>query len=270
MHWTAQTKAKVENAVLIVQRWIIARLRHRIFASVAETNVAVRELVDDVNARKIRRLGISRRELFERVDQPALRSLPVSRFEYAEWKLNVLLGLDYHVEHENHYYSVPYRLARHRVDVRVSANTLEVFRRHERVASHVRANGPGRTTQREHMPDSHRRHDERSPADLIESAGLVGPATKELVVAILADRPHPEQGYRACIGLLSLSRRYPTGRFEPACLRALVTRSLRYQAVESILKNRLENEPLPEELALETPQQLACGHENLRGASYYN
>lgn len=262
-------KAKVENAVLIVQRWIIAKLRDRVFSSVAEINVAVSELLEDVNARKIRRLALSRREVFERVDKPALKSLPVRRFEYADWKLQVFVGLDYHIGYDKHDYSVPYRLARQRVDIRIGANTIEVFHRHERVASHLRRHEPGRTTCPEHMPKSHRRHAERSPQDLVDEALLIGPETKALVKAILRDRPHPEQGYRSSVGLLALARRYSPKRFEAACRRALAAKSFHYRAVDSILRKQLENEPLPDEQIVDATNRFLAGHENVRGPAYY-
>jgi transposase len=259
-------KAKAESAVLIAQRWIIARLRNRTFYSLEEVNHAVAECVEKINDRPLRHLGVSRRELFEKLDKPALKPLPSSAFEYAQWQIGVRVDLGYHLEWELHRYSVPYRYALEKVDVRATAATIEVFYNHERIASHVRSyERGGVTTLREHMPSAHRRHAERSPADLLEEAARVGGATRELLEAILKERPHPEQGYRASVGILRLGRRHGQERLEAACRRALLCGAHRYQFVESILRHRLESEPLPK-----SPGESLPVHENLRGSQYYN
>jgi transposase len=213
-------KAKIEVGVQVAERWILARLRHETFFALAALNARIAELLTLLNARRMRRYGASRQELFERLDRPALRPLPAEPFVYAEWKL-ARVNVDYHVELHRHYYSVPYPLVHERVDVRATATTVEVFHRGQRVAAHVRDDTPGRhTTDPAHMPKAHQRHLEWSPSRLITWGRTIGPDTAALVEAILADRPHPEQGYRSCLGLLRLGRRYGDVRLEQACTRA--------------------------------------------------
>jgi transposase len=259
-------KAKIEVGVQIAERWILARLRHETFFQLAALNARIAELLADLNARRMRRYGASRQELFARLDQPALRPLPGEPFVYAEWKL-ARVNVDYHVELVRHYYSVPYALVHERVDVRATATTVEVFHRGQRVAAHVRDDTPGRhTTDPAHMPKAHLRHLEWSPSRLITWGRTIGPDTAALVEAILADRPHPEQGYRSCLGLLRLGRRYGEARLEQACTRALSVRARSYRHVDAILKRGLEQLPLPTTPAA-CPVPLV--HEHLRGRAYY-
>src|SRR3954451_6991624 len=214
-------KAKVEVAVLVVERWILARLRHRRFFSLAELNEAIAGLVTDLNARPMRRLGVSRRDLFLELDRPALKPLPPAAYEYAEWRLR-RVSLDYHVDIDGHYYSVPYRLVRDQVEARLTARTVELFHKGERVAAHLRGIGRGRhTTVPEHMPSAHRRHAEWTVERIGRTAAGIGPSTAELTALILESRPHPEQGFRACLGILRLARRYGVERLEAACGRGL-------------------------------------------------
>jgi transposase len=259
-------KAKVEAGVLIAQRWIIAALRNRTFYSIAEINEAIAELLERINSRPMRRLRRSRRELFEELDQPNLRPLREKRFEYAEWKTGAKVNIDYHVEFEKNFYSVPYQLAQKQVDVRATARTVEVFRQQKRVASHTRLHGKFKySTVAEHMPRSHREHTEWTPSRLIQWAKTVGESTARLVERIMEERPHPEQGFRACLGILRLSKHYGRERLENASRRALACHALSYRSVESILKNRLDDQPLPEVNSQPLP-----AHENLRGSQYYN
>ena len=191
-------KAKVEVAVLVVERWILARLRNRRFFSLAELNRAIWELVADLNARPMRRLGVSRRELFLELDRPALKELPAEPYQYAEWRAR-RVGLDYHVDIDGHYYSVPHRLIREQLDARITERTIELFCKGERVAVHLRGGGRGRhTTIPEHMPSAHRRYAEWTIERIRADAAAIGPSTAKLVALILESRPHPEQGYRAC------------------------------------------------------------------------
>jgi transposase len=263
-------KAKVEVAVLVVERWILARLRHQTFFSLIELNARIAELLEDLNARRMRRYGASRRELFERLDRPALKPLPATRFVYAEWK-KVKVNIDYHVEVEHHYYSVPFPLLHEVLEARVSGPTVEIFRKGERVAAHVRSLERGRhTTRPEHMPKAHQQHQEWTPSRLIQWGHSVGPRTAELVAAILADRPHPEQGYRSCLGILRLARHYGRERLEAACARALTARARSYRHVETILKNGLDRLPpkagAPPAVATTTTPARAY----IRGATYYS
>jgi transposase len=258
-------KAKIEVAVQIAERWILARLRHETFFSLAGLNARIAELLTDLNGRRMRVYGVCRRELFARLDQPALRPLPTEPFLYGEWK-TARVNIDYHVELRRHYYSVPYALVHELVDVRVSPTTVELFHRGQRVAAHPRDDTPGRhTTTPAHMPKAHQHHLEWTPSRLTQWADTIGPQTAALVTAILADRPHPEQGYRSCLGLLRLSRRVGTARLEAACARAVAVGARSYRHVDSILKHgldRLPSEPL-------VPLTLAPAHEHLRGPDYY-
>jgi len=261
-------KATVEVAVQVTQRWILARLRNQRFFSLAELNTRIAELLIDLNNRPMRDYGRSRRERFLELDRGVLRPLPPAPFEHAEWK-HVRVNIDYHVELERHYYSVPYQLVGEELELRYTATTVETFHRGCRVYSYRRSHARNQyTTIPEHMPKSHREHLKWSPSRLIDWAQTVGPQTKELVAAIMADRPHPEQGYRSCLGIMRLSRSYGNQRLEAACTRAVAVRARSYRHVESILKNGLDRQPLaePKPAADKKP---SCDHHNLRGADYY-
>jgi len=262
-------KAKAENGVLIAERWVIARLRDRRFYSLAEVNAAIAACVAEINARPFQKLDGSRQLLFEQVEQPALRPLPATRYEFATWR-KARVNIDYHiaVAADRHYYSVPYQLARQQADARLSAATVEIFHQSRRVASHARSQvRHGHTTDPAHMPEAHRRHAERTPSRITEWAGKTGPSTAALVAAILASRPHPEQGYRAALGITRLAGRHGSDRAEAACARALALRSYSYRSVESILRTGLDRQPLPGQ-APELPPHPA--HANVRGPGYYN
>jgi transposase len=259
-------KAKAESGVLVAERWIIARLRHQRFTSLAEANTEIRRLLEWVNARPFKKLDGSRQILFETIDRPALRPLPPTRYEFATWR-KAKLNIDYHIEvrADRHYYSVPYRLVGEVVEVRLSAATVEVYFRHRRVASHVRRYRPGYTTDPAHMPESHRRHAEWTPSRLVSWAEKSGPSTAQLAEAIMAARPHPEQGFRSCLGIIRLGNRYGTERLEAACSRALAVRSYNYRSVESILRTGLDRKPPPDH----GPVRTHPSHDNLRGPDYY-
>jgi transposase len=258
-------KAKVEVGVLVVERWILARLRNRRFFSLAELNQAIAELVADLNTRPMRRLGVSRRDLFLELDSPALKPLPDEPFEYAEWRVR-RVGLDYHVDIDGHYYSVPYRLIQEQLDARITAHTIELFRKGERVAVHLRGTGRGRhTTITEHMPSSHRRYAEWTIERILRDAAAIGPSTAKLAALILETRPHPEQGYRACLGILRLARQYGAGRLEAACDRGLDIGARSYGSIQSILRHGLDRQP-PQPTQRELPPQ----HPNIRGSRYYH
>ncbi|MBI2763515.1 MAG: IS21 family transposase [Chloroflexi bacterium] len=258
-------KAKVESGVLVVERWIAAALRNRTFFSIGEANAAIRERVAWLNARPFKKLAGSRASLFAELDRPALRPLPPVPYEYATWK-QAKVSIDYHVELDRHYYSVPYALTGERVDIRASARTIEVFARGRRVASHPRSSAVGRhTTESAHMPESHRRHLEWTPGRLVAWGEQTGPATGALVAAILASRPHPEQGFRSCLGIFRLGRRHGEARLEAACARALAVGALSYRSVDSILKGGLDRAPLPEP----PPVRATRTHANVRGPAAY-
>tara|TARA_B100000315_G_C14570477_1_gene585209 strand:- start:863 stop:2437 length:1575 start_codon:yes stop_codon:yes gene_type:complete len=264
-------KAKVEQSVLVVERWILAALRHHTFFSLAELNQHIRQLLVKLNERPFRKLPGSRRSHFESLDRPALKPLPNEPYQYADWK-KVRVHIDYHVEVEGHYYSVPYALAKRQLEARITAHTIECFHHGKRVASHVRSGHKGRhTTVREHMPESHRQYGDWSPQRLTQWASQTGPATAQLVDRILKSRPHPEQGYRSCLGVLRLGKSYGNDRLEAACQRAIALGTHRYKSIESILKNGLDQQPMPTQSELDIPDDtVPQDHDNIRGSSYYH
>jgi transposase len=260
-------KAKVESAVQVVQRWILARLRNQAFFSLEELNAAIRELLVELNDRPMRVLGKSRRELYESLDRPALRPLPARPYEPGTWK-RCTANIDYHVDVEHRFYSVPYQLVGQEVEVRVTHATVEVFHRGHRVTSHQRLAERGRhVTKPEHMPSSHRAHAEWTPSRLIRWGKASGPAVGEMVERILAERPHPEMGFRAALGLIRLGKRHGAERLDAACRRALALRSHGYRTVKNILGSKVEQLPLPD--SAEVRPRLSP-HENVRGGAYYD
>jgi transposase len=256
-------KAKAEVGVQVVQRWILARLRHRRFFSLAELNGAIRDLVAQLNERPLRGWGTTRRALYEQLDRPALRPLPPEAYEYAEWK-RCRVNLDYHVEIARHFYSVPFQLLRQEVEARITAKTVEIFHRGKLVAAHLRSLRPNRsTTLAEHMPSAHRRYRDWTHERILREAAAVGDDAAALIALILRSRPHPEQGFRSCIGILGLCKRYGAERLDAACARALLLGTRSYSSVAAILKNRQEGKGA----AAEPPGLL---HENIRGPEYYH
>ena len=257
-------KAKAEVGVQVVERWILARLRNHTFFSLADLNQAIRELLDELNAKLMKHLGHSRRELFETLDQPALKPLPQLPYEFATWK-KARVNIDYHIQFEKHYYSVPYTLIHEEVYVRATEHTIEIFFKNRRVASHCHTNAQGRhTTISEHMPPSHQKYQEWSPDRFTRWAQTIGPHTAQLVQALLASRKHPQQAYRSCLGLLRLAKRYSEERLEAACRRALPAGIHSYKGVKNILDANLD--PVePEEPVTVVPTR----HENIRGQTYY-
>lgn len=257
-------KGKVEGAVLIVERWILARLRNRRFFSLADLNAAIADLLVDLNDRPMRHVGKSRRAIFEEIERTALATLPTSVFEYAEWK-TARVHPDYHIEADKTFYSVPHRLIGRQVDVRLTHRVVEIFYDHVRVASHMRTSQRrGHVTVNEHMPKSHQRYANISPASLIERARKTGPNTAMFVERLMVDKPHPEQGYRSAMGILSLARRYEHDRLEAACDRALVIGAVTYSSVNAILKAGLDKiQPTT------GPLKPTPAHGNIRGGSYY-
>jgi transposase len=260
-------KAKAEAGVLIAQRWILAVLRQRTFYSLGELNSAIRECLERLNIRLLRRLGKSRRELFETMDRPNALPLPKHPYEYAEW-LKSKVNIDYHIEVDHHYYSVPFRLLRERLDIRLTATTMEAFHKGERVAAHVRSCIRGtHTTLREHMPPEHRRYAEWSPSRFIQWAGKTGVATAQLVEKIITARTYPEQGYRACLGIIRLGQHYEPERVEAAAERALKYNTCSYKSVKAILAAGLDRHQDAEE----PPRQAILPmHGNVRGGEYYH
>jgi transposase len=258
-------KAKVEVAVQVATRWIIAKLRNARFFSLAELNEGIRDCMTALNDRVSRHLGSSRRALFEAVEQSALKSLPAETYVYAEWK-ECKAGLDYHVEVEKHYYSVPHALLRETLWARITARAIELFHRGTRVAVHVRSSSNRKhTTVREHMPASHQRYADWTPERIQRQATEIGPKTAALVELILREKTHPEQGFRATIGIIRHARSFGPERLEAACDRALEIGARSYTSVTSILKNNLDRRrPAP---ATDGP---AIVHSNIRGPRYFH
>jgi transposase len=258
-------KAVVENGVLISKRWILAVLRHRTFYSLEEMNKAIRELLERLNTRVMRKVKKSRRDLFEALDRPAARALPSVPYEYADW-LKAGVHIDYHVDVERHYYSVPFRLIHERLDIRLTATTFEAFFRGERAAAHVRSYvAGGRTTLKEHMPPSHQKHLEWSPSRIISWAGTIGPSMAHLVKKIMDDRPYPEHGYRACMGVLQLAKHYPAARAEAAALRAVQFNTCSFKSFKNILLKGLDRLN-----AQGRNDSASTVHGNIRGPKYYH
>jgi len=259
-------KAKVETGVLIAKRWILAVLRNRTFYGLAELNGAIRELLERLNDRALRKLKKSRRELFELFDRPGALGLPEKPYQYAEWKL-ATVNIDYHIEVDQHYYSVPFRLVREKLDVRLTAHTVEAFQKGQRVVCHVRSFIAHRhTTLKEHMPAAHQNYLEWTPSRIVSWAHKTGPATALLVQKIIDSRTHPEQAYRSCLGILRLEKHYSKERLENACLRALKFSALSFKALRNILANGLDRL----EQKQDGTQPAVPDHENIRGSGYYH
>ena len=258
-------KAKVETGVQVAERWILAPLRNHTFHSLGELNREIRRLLEGLNDRPFQKLDGTRRSLFETLERPLLMPLPPRPFEYAEWK-KARANIDYHIDVDKHYYSVPHRLCRQPVEVRLTASSVEVFHDGQRVAVHVRSRRKGGfTTDASHRPKAHREHLEWTPSRLIRWAEKTGPDTAQVVRRILESKPHAEQGYRPCLGLLRLGDRYTPERLEAACQRALRIGGVSYRSVKSILEHGLDRQPLEEQATLELPQD----HDHVRGSDYY-
>ena len=259
-------KAAVEAGVQVAERWVLAPLRKRQFFSLEELNAAIAEQLLLVNTRRFRGQPTSRKALFEEIERLALQPLPATRYEFATWK-PARVNIDYHVEFDTRYYSVPYQLARQAVEIRATATVVEIFHHGRRVASHARGYGRKRFfTHPEHMPAAHRAHLEWTPSRLVAWGASIGASVAELVETMLTTRPHPEHGYRACLGLMHLVKRYDRERVAAACQRALAIGGPSYRSVEAILKNGLDKVPL----SSEPPAKVVpIQHANLRGAAYY-
>jgi transposase len=260
-------KAVVESAVGYAQRFILARLRNRMFYSLAEVNAAVRELVDELNDTLMQQFRVSRRQRFEQLDKPYALPLPGEDFPYVALKQGAKVNRDYHLEYQKHYYSVPHALCGQRVDVRQTNSVVEVYHEGLRIASHlVSYKHYGYTTTPEHMPANHRFVKGWSPGYFLNQATKIGPSMVEVVKVILGRRSHPEVGFRSALGVLNLARHYPQERLERAAGRAVHYHQVSKKSIQSILDQGLDKQPLP---AAREPQQTTLFHENIRGASYY-
>jgi transposase len=260
-------KAVVECAVGIAQRWIVAALRHHQFFSLEEANTAIAGLLQRLNHRPFRKREGSRASVFEALDKPALQPLPSEPFDMSEWT-RARVNIDYHVSYDGNFYSVPYNLVHEEVEIRATPTTVEVLHKGVRVASHVRNRGRGHAvTNNEHRPKSHQAHLEWTPSRMLHWAQTIGPHTVQLFDRIMSERPHPEMGYRACLGLIRLAGKYSLARMEAAAERALLTGACRYRSVESILKTSLDQQPLPRSSSQPPPPPPP--HDNIRGAGYF-
>ena len=262
-------KAKVEVGVQVVERWILARLRHHTFFCLAELNAAIRTLLVALNDKPFKKLPGSRRSQFEALDQPALKPLPTCAYEYANWK-KARVNIDYHIEVDGHYYSVPHAYVKHAVDVRLTATTVECFCAGQRIASHAHNHRKGaHTTVVAHMPRAHQKHQDWTPGRFLTWALDIGPRTRDVVAHLLEHRPHPEHGYRSCLGLLHLAKRFGSARLEAACERALIIGAPTRKSVLSILQKGLDRVPLPPTEPPASPTS-ASTHDNVRGPTYYH
>lgn len=248
-----------------VERRILAKLRRRSFFSLHELNGAIQRLLIEYNERPFQKLDGSRRSLFEQLDKPALRPLPAEPFEYAEWK-KARVNIDYHVAAEANFYSVPYQLVNQPIDVRITNTAIECFHKNKRVASHLRLQRKGQyATIAAHMPKGHREYAEWTSERLVRWAEKSGPKTVDAVESILRARPHPQQGFRACLGLMRLGKEHGPERLEAACARALAMKTVSFKSIESILKRKLDQRPLPQN----PPEKPPLEHDNIRGPEYY-
>lgn len=260
-----QDKAKVENGVLLVERWILARLRHQTFYSLAEVNQEIRRLLDHLNNKAFQKMPGSRLSVFEQLDKPALKPLPLKPYAYARFK-RLRVNPDYHLEIDQHFYSVPYYYVGETVDIRLSAHVVEVYLKGVRIASHERKKVQGMTTLSEHQPPSHRHHQQWSVEASLKWALTIGPATHQLLSFLYTHKKHDQQKYRLFLGFAQLARYFSEKRLEQACQRANCLGVYCYKRLAESLKNKLDQEPLPNSQPIEIPP---IPHGNIRGASYY-
>ncbi len=260
-------KAKVESGVQVCERWIIAALRNRKFFHLAELNQAIRELLVRLNERPFRKRDGSRSSLFHSLEKPALTALPAERFDMSQWT-RATVNIDYHIAFDGNFYSVPYTLVQQLVEVRSTPTTVEIFHKGNRIASHLRDRRRGQVvTQNEHRPKSHQAHLQWTPSRMANWARSIGPNTAQLFERILNAKPHPEMGYRSCLGIIRLAQQYSAQRVEAAAERALLAKACRYQSVKSILKNSLDTVPLSPP---PPPGSPPLTHDNVRGAEYFD
>jgi len=255
-------KAKVENGVLQVERWVLAPLRDRTLIGLEEARSAVLEQLDKMNARPFQKMAGSRQSLFEELDLPALQPLPAQRWVPTGWK-EVKVHIDYHVEISKRYFSVPYQYIGKTLDVKITPDLVEIFRKGRPVTSHRRTR-QRYSTKPEHMPSSHREHLRWSPPRVVARAKHIGPSVAELIDRLLSSKRHPEQGYRPCLGIVRLADRWGEDRLEAACCRALAHSSYSYHSVKAILEKGLDR--IEESECQASP---IGDHTNIRGGNAY-
>ncbi len=259
-------KSKAENGVLLVERWILAKLRHETFFTLAALNVRIRELLEQLNHKPFQKLPGSRRSQFEALDKPLLRALPSHRYHYVDIR-RVKVNIDYHVEYERHYYSVPHQLVGKRLEVHASGNSVQVYSLDKLITTHPLKHHAGFTTNPAHMPVNHRAHATWTPARLLNWGDRIGPNTRRLVQQFIDAKQHPEQAYRACLGLLNLNKSYGDARLENACRIGLVEGLHTVKSIRNILQHKLDQVPASTE-DVNTP--LNQHHENVRGSKQYH
>lgn len=259
-------KAKVEVAVQIAQRWILAKIRKFTFYSLHEINEAIKPLLEELNNKKMRSINSSRLELFEQYERKSLKSLPNEHFELYEWK-KAKVNIDFHIQFANHFYSAPCEMVNKDVELRITKNTIEVYSDNKLIALHKRSSLIGKySTLKEHMPQSHQKHIEWTPERILSWASAIGESTKKCFSIIIERCPHPEQGFRSCLGILRLGKNYSEIRLEAACTRALLSNQVGFKSIKNILKNNLDKIKISDD-QIET---INLHHENVRGSDYYN
>jgi transposase len=257
----SRDKAKVENGVLQVERWVLAPLRNRLLIGLEAARNAVLEQLDKLNDRPFQKMAGSRSSLFAELDKPALQPLPATRWVQSEWK-KLKVHIDYHVEVDRHYFSVPYQYIGEILDVKVTPTLVEIFRNGRPIAVHGRSSARW-TTKPQHMPSSHREYRRWNPPRVVSRAKQIGPHVSQLVDRLLSEKVHPEQGYRPCLGIVRLADRYGEERLEAACRRALSFSAVSYKSVKSILEKGLDR--VEERAAAQAPIE----HSNIRGREAY-
>ena len=258
-------KAKAEVGVQIVERWILARLRHHTFFSLAELNQCLRALLDELNDKPFKSLPGNRRQAFEQLDRPALRPLPRQPYRYVDIK-PVKVNIDYHVQYRKHHYSVPHQYVGETLELHANDALITLYFRQRQVATHPRKHRPGITTESAHMPHRHRKQQQWTPGRLKNWARGIGPEVLIWVDHQLNVKAHPEQAYRVCLGLLALSREYPARRVDAACRIANREGLHRLKQIKSLLRSNRDQ--LPEQLSITT--ELPQDHENIRGPNDFH
>jgi len=259
-------KAKAEVGVQIIERWILARLRHHTFFSLVELNHCIKALLEEVNNKALKKLAGTRKTWFDTIDKPALMPLPLHAYQYTDIK-TVKVHIDYHVQYDSHIYSVPHQLVGEKIELHAKDNLIELYFHHRRVASHARKYQPGTTTLAEHMPVKHAKHQQWSAGRLINWAQDMGEEVCIWVRAQLQQKQHEEQAYRVCLGLLSLSRSYPAERLNKACAIANQNKLYRLKQIKDILRSN-QDQLLTE--ALTSPSVMPQQHENIRGPKSFH
>jgi transposase len=259
-------KSKAEVGVQIIERWILARLRHQTFFSLAELNQCIQVLLVEVNNKPFKQLKGSRKEWFEALDKPTLSPLPKQAYQYTDIK-TVKVNIDYHIQYDQHIYSVPHQLVGEKLELHAKDQLIEIYFRNQRVTSHVRQYRPGTTTVAEHMPIQHQKHHQWSAGRLMNWAKDMGDEVLLWVKTQIDNKQHEQQAYRVCLGLLNLSRQYPVSRLNKACAIANQKQLYRLKQIKSILQSNQD------QLLAETKEQLPLlpqSHENIRGPKSFH